>query len=543
MARAVAGGTGTRIGVGTALMLLVSTLILLVMAPPALAEGTVTVRIQGQGDASGPGIDCNQTGGPDCSELYFDNIVRECADPDDPRTCFNTREPQTVDLFAGSDRNGFQFGGWTGCDPPPSGRTCTVTVTADKLLTAEFTDVQAPSVSAPTPSSGVRKGTVVLAASASDNAGVIRVEFYNGGTQLGQDTSAPYEFSWNTATTSDGSKSITARAYDAAGHVTTSTPSSFTVDNTPPSTSITSGPTQQTLGPNTTPTNTTQTWSFTVSDATSAVSAECRVRTSAQTPAFGSCSGGSTSHTVSNLPDGNYTFEVRARDGADNVSPIQSRTFRIDTTRPQTTLGTVAGTPGEGAVVDSGSATFSFSSNESGATFECSLDSPTFEPCTSPKTYADLAEGEHTFRVRAVDAGDNRDDTPASRTWTVARAPTVLADSLLPLKGATGVSRTTNVEAAFSEAMRADTLTGKSFKLQRYDAKRKKWRPVPAMLTLTGGGTRVVLDPYGVTEPAGTEKPLPANGKFRVTVSTGLRDAGGTPLAKGVVWTFRTGRT
>ena len=70
------------------------------------------------------------------------------------------------------------------------------------------------------------------------------------------------------------------------------------------------------------------------------------------------------------------------------------------------------------------SASFSFSS-EAGTTFECGLDSGAYEPCASPKTYPGLAQGQHAFRVRAIDVAGNVDPSPISRTWTVdSAAPT-----------------------------------------------------------------------------------------------------------------------
>jgi Tol biopolymer transport system component len=85
-----------------------------------------------------------------------------------------------------------------------------------------------------------------------------------------------------------------------------------------------------------------------------------------------------------------------------------------DVLPPETTIDS-----GPSATVNSASATFEFSSNETGSTFECSLDGGTFQSCTSPKSYTGLSEGSHTFQVKATDAAGNTDATPASQTWTV----------------------------------------------------------------------------------------------------------------------------
>lgn len=89
----------------------------------------------------------------------------------------------------------------------------------------------------------------------------------------------------------------------------------------------------------------------------------------------------------------------------------------VDATAPNTQI--VAGPSGTSS---SATASFSFSSDESNATFECKLDSGAWAGCSNPRTYTNLVDGKHTFQARAKDAAGNVDSTPASRTWTVASA-------------------------------------------------------------------------------------------------------------------------
>ena len=71
-----------------------------------------------------------------------------------------------------------------------------------------------------------------------------------------------------------------------------------------------------------------------------------------------------------------------------------------------------------------------FSSNETGSTFECRIDSGSWSSCTSPDTLSALGAGSHTFDVRATDTAGNTDATPASFTWTIdLTAPNTTIDS------------------------------------------------------------------------------------------------------------------
>jgi hypothetical protein len=75
-------------------------------------------------------------------------------------------------------------------------------------------------------------GTITLSATASDNVGVSKVEFYVDGALKGTDTTAAYSMTLDSTTLANGSHTLTAKAYDAAGNVATSSAVAFSVSNT-----------------------------------------------------------------------------------------------------------------------------------------------------------------------------------------------------------------------------------------------------------------------------------------------------------------------
>jgi hypothetical protein len=180
----------------------------------------------------------------------------------------------------------------------------------------------------------------------------------------------------------------------------------YTIDKTSPDTNLTGTPSE--------PTNLTEA-SFTFSSPDGSATFECKLDS-------GSYEACSSPKEYTALSDGEHTFYARAKDAAGNVDPTPaSYTWTIDTAAPDTSITAHPDDPSNSA-----DASFSFSSTEVGSTFECKLDSGSYEACSSPKEYTALSDGEHTFYVKAIGPAGNPDPTLASYTWTIDTTPSKL---------------------------------------------------------------------------------------------------------------------
>jgi hypothetical protein len=102
--------------------------------------------------------------------------------------------------------------------------------------------------------------------------------------------------------------------------------------------------------------------------------------------------------------------------------------------------------------------------------------------------------------------------------------PTVTA--VLPTAGATGVATTTTVDITFSEAMNATTIDGTTITLRN---------------TNTSAAVAGVVTTIGATGARFTPNvPLAAGTNYTVTVTTGVRDVAGNPMAAQFTSTFTT---
>jgi RNA polymerase sigma factor (sigma-70 family) len=200
---------------------------------------------------------------------------------------------------------------------------------------------------------------------------------------------------------SQGEHVLLVRATDAAGN-TDRTPivERWTVDTKRPKTTIVSGPSGVVHR---------RKAKFVLDANEETVTFEC----SLDDADFAPC-GATVVYT--GLALGEHTFKARAKDEEDNLdrTPAKRSWIVVDTTPPETTISSHPGISSTDP-----SPTFKFRSSESDSRFECRLDVGAWRSCSSPKTYTGLSLGQHVFRVRARDASDNLDRTPASWTWTI----------------------------------------------------------------------------------------------------------------------------
>ena len=130
--------------------------------------------------------------------------------------------------------------------------------------------------------------------------------------------------------------------------------------------------------------------------------------------------------------------------------------FAAAATSPAIDTTIASGPP---ALTNSTEARFTFSASQSGAKFQCRLDSGAWTACTSPWTTGALTDGMHGIAVRATDAAGNTDATPATQSFTVAAAasPQTLVGNATVQSSAN--SNTAGTAEAFRTTARASGST------------------------------------------------------------------------------------
>jgi hypothetical protein len=279
----------------------------------------------------------------------------------------------------------------------------------DLAFAAGVQDVTPPTVALTAPASNdALGGTVTVTATAADDFGVTRVEFYDGQTLLGTDTSAPYSVSWDTVGVAEGAHTLTARAYDGEGLTGTSVEVPVVIDNTAPSASLTA------------PTGTHVRGTVQLAATASDNRAVVRVEFHAGAELLGTATTApyTASWDTTGWPEGAHTLSVRAYDAAGNVH-VTTRTVTLDNVSPTVALTS----PQNGGTVFLSVTLQASASDTSGVTQVVFYDGGTVIGTDTTAPYSVswntllVAKGKHTLTARATDrAGNVTTSAPISVT-------------------------------------------------------------------------------------------------------------------------------
>jgi streptogramin lyase len=213
----------------------------------------------------------------------------------------------------------------------------------------------------------------------------------------------------------DGSYTFSVRATDPAGNTGPAASASLRIDTAGPAVSVDAAPPARTNDPSPT---------FSFSSTEASVKFECSL--SAGGASFTACASPATFDAV---PDGAYTFRVRAIDALGNVGPAADVAFEVDTLAP-----TASASPGGGAF--DRAISVSLTSSEPG---EIHYTTNGTAPTSASPVYAGplLIVATTTVRFLATDRAGNASQ-PRSEIFTIDTAPPVARAPVLAIvRGAT----------------------------------------------------------------------------------------------------------
>lgn len=289
-------------------------------------------------------------------------------------------------------------------------------------------DTTPPTVSMITPADGTTvSGTVKATASASDNVGVVGVQFKLDGVNLGAEAkTAPYAISWNTTATSNGAHTLDAVARDAAGNKTASAAVTVTVSNnsadtTPPTASMTAPADGSTVSGNVAV-------AANASDNVGVVGVQFKLD-GANLGAEDTSSPYSISWDTTAAANGSHTLTAVARDAAGNHTTSSPVSLTVSNNSADTTPPTVAMTAPANNSTVSGSVPVSANASDNvavaGVQFQLNGANLGGEDTSAPYSITwdttSVANGSYTLDAIARDSAGNR-TTSASVTVTVSNS-------------------------------------------------------------------------------------------------------------------------
>lgn len=108
-------------------------------------------------------------------------------------------------------------------------------------------------------------------------------------------------------------------------------------------------------------------------------------------------------YEIDGIPDGNWTFNVQARDTSGNLSAVQSSSWTIDRQAPLVDIVGIE-PPQDGGI--SRSVSVQIWTNEP-SQLQCKQDAGAWLECSNPWIVNDLSDGTHELKVRAIDLAGN----------------------------------------------------------------------------------------------------------------------------------------
>ena len=417
------------------------------------------------------------------------------------------------------------------------------------------------SITAPAPAATVSGASVAISASASDNVGIVGLQFKLDGVNLGpEDTAPPYTLTWNSTTTANGTHTLTALARDAAGNMTTSAGVPVSVSNTAATLTIDVVASKDPA---------TSGSSLTTGTFTTAASNELLL-------AFVTAADVSGPNTVSSVTGGGLTWQLVVRS---NVQPGTSEVWRAFATSILTNASVTAtlsrgagssltvvsfkgadpsGTNGSGAIgatiaanSTSGPPTATITATRAGSLVLGAgndWDGPVARtvPANQTMVHQYLSPTSDTFWVQRLTdptpvAGAPvtlNDTAPPADRYNLAvvevvpvgvagpdtTPPTVVATTPLASQG--GVAVGSVVTVTFSEPVQASTINGSTIALR--DGANAL---VPATVSYDAASTTATLTPSASLQTAAL---------YTASVLTGVIDTNGNALAAPVTWSFAT---
>jgi hypothetical protein len=296
-------------------------------------------------------------------------------------------------------------------------------------------DTTPPSAPAFTTASATTSGSAFAVAGtcASD---VTQVQLKIDGAVQTTVTCSGNAFSGSVTSTTDGAHSLTARAVDAAGNLSTAESAAITWSR---DTSAPGAPAIALTSAN--PTNSTAA-TLTVSDCTDRAKiylSETSAAPSLTAPEWQTCTtaAGAILATLS-AGDGTKTLYAFAKDAAENLSPSSSLTVDLDQTAPGAPAAVFAANSGVSLAQATGAATLTIGScadrakilvRESG-TAPLPSD-PGWQTCATTAgaiATSVASEGTHSLRVWAMDAASNVSASSTALSLIYDQTPPVVAD-------------------------------------------------------------------------------------------------------------------